>query len=128
MLELSVRLAEDTDRSVLDRLWLMFQHDMSEFRGLLPFPNGAFRDERLQAALHDVDWAAYLLTSGERPVGFAVVRGITAQRRVLNSFFVVRGARRSRIGLRGVQEVVARHPDPWEVAFQDDNVTAARFW
>lgn len=128
MTELTVRLAGDTDRSVLERLWLMFQHDMSEFLEVLPFPDGTFRSDRLQAAFDDTDRAAYLLTSGERPVGFAIVRGLTGRLRVLNSYFVVRGARRTGIGLRGVREVVARHPGPWEVAFQDDNATAVRFW
>jgi hypothetical protein len=35
--------------------------------------------------------------------------------RVLSSFFVVRGARRSGIGLRAVRKIVARHPGRWEV-------------
>lgn len=125
---LCVRSAEDADRPVLERLWLMFQHDMSQFRCSLPFPDGTFRSERLQAAFHEPGWGAYLLTSDERPLGFAIVRGLTSRTRVLNSFFVVRGARRAGIGLRGVQEVVARHPGQWEVAFQDDNVAAVRFW
>ncbi|MUN41161.1 GNAT family N-acetyltransferase [Actinomadura litoris] len=128
MSDLSVRPAGADDRPVLERLWLMFQHDMSQFREVLPFPDGTFRSERLRSALEDADWAAYLLASGDRPVGFALVRGLTGQGRVLNSFFVVRGARRSGFGLRGVQEVVARHPGPWEIAFQDDNLTAVRFW
>ena len=128
MPDLSVRLADAADRQVLERLWLMFRHDMSEFHGALPFPDATFRSERLQAALSDADWAAYLFMSGERPVGFALVRSLTGPKRVLNSFFVVRGARRSGIGLRGVREVVRRHPGSWEVAFQDNNVTAVRFW
>ncbi|MFD8307621.1 hypothetical protein ACFV29_35635 [Streptomyces sp. NPDC059690] len=40
--------------------------------------------------------------------------------RVLNSFFVVRGARREGVGLRAVREVVGRHPSWWEVACQYD--------
>jgi hypothetical protein len=47
---LSVRLATMADRPMLERLWLMFRHDMSEFRGQLPNADGTFRDERLQAA------------------------------------------------------------------------------
>jgi predicted acetyltransferase len=128
MPELSVRPADVTDRPVLERLWLMFFHDWSEFLGSLPNPDGTFRSERLQAAFQDPDWAAYLLTSGERPVGFALVRGLTGPTRVLSAFFVVRGARRTGIGLRGVREVVTRHPGPWEVPFQENNVAAVHFW
>lgn len=37
---LSVRPATAEDRAVLERLWLMFRHDLSEFRGVLPSPTG----------------------------------------------------------------------------------------
>ncbi|OEJ35177.1 GNAT family N-acetyltransferase [Streptomyces subrutilus] len=125
---ISLRLANDADRSVMEHLWLMFRHDLSEFGGQLPRPDGTFRSEWLQAAFTDPDWAPYLLLSGEHPVGLALVRGLGGHTRVLNGFFVVRGARRSGIGIRAVQEVVAKHPGPWEVAFQDANVGAVSFW
>lgn len=128
MSDTTVRLADATDRPVLDRLWPLFQHDLSGFRGVLPHPDGSFRSERLEAAFTDADRAPYLVTSGEHPVGFAFVRGLDGPTRVLSSFFVVRGARRSGIGLRAVREVVTRHPGPWEVAFQDDNPGAVCFW
>jgi predicted acetyltransferase len=128
MPDISVRLAGVADRSVLERLWLMFRHDLSEFGGLLPNPDGTFRSERLQAAFNDANWASYLLMSGERPAGLALVRGLASQTRVLSGFFVVRGARRAGIGLRAAQKVVAKHPGRWEVAFQDANVAAVHFW
>ncbi|MYV97239.1 GNAT family N-acetyltransferase [Streptomyces sp. SID3343] len=128
MVDLSVRRADTEDHAALERLWLMFSHDLSEFRDQLPRPDGTFRNERLRSAVNDPDWAAYLLTLGERPVGFALVRGLSGPTRVMNSFFVVRGAQRTGIGLRAVREVVAEHPGLWEVAFQDDNPTAVRFW
>lgn len=129
MTDVSVRLMNDGDRPAAERLWLMFRHDMSEFQGGLPAPDGSFRSERLRAAFtDDPDWAPYLLVSGAHPVGLALVRALTAPVRVLNTFFVVRGARRSGLGLRAVQQVVARHPGPWEVAFQYQNLAAVRFW
>lgn len=124
-----VRRAGDSDRAVLERLWLMFRHDMSEFAtGALPDPDGSFRDERLRAGLTEPGWAAYLMLSGDRPVGFALVRGVDAETRVLNSFFVVRGARRAGVGWAAVHDVLAHHPGPWEIAFQDTNAKAVRFW
>jgi predicted acetyltransferase len=124
----SVRLATVDDRPLVERLWLMFRHDMAEFDGLLPNPDGTFRSERLDLAFTDPDWAPYLFTIGERPVGFAFVRALTCPTRVLNSFFVMRGARRTGIGLQTVQKVMTRHPGPWEIAFQDNNAAAVRFW
>ncbi|WP_233518100.1 GNAT family N-acetyltransferase [Streptomyces corynorhini] len=106
----------------------MFRHDMSEFHGLLPRADGTFRGDRLRTAFSEPDWVPYLLTSGDSPAGFAFVRGLTGPTRVLNSFFVVRGARRTGIGLRAVREITARHPGPWSVAFQDANSAAVRFW
>jgi predicted acetyltransferase len=124
----SIRPASPADRQVLERLWLMFRHDMSEFRGQLPNADGTFRSERLAAAFEDPDWVAYLVTQGGRPVGFAIVRGLGAPVRVLNSFFVVRGARRAGVGLQAVRDIVGLHPGRWEVAFQDDNPAAVAFW
>ncbi|KUO18392.1 GNAT family N-acetyltransferase [Streptomyces dysideae] len=128
-LKLAIRPATPADRPALERLWLMFRHDMSEFGGQLPNPDGTFRSERLEAAFSgDVDWAAYLVSRGGHPVGFALVRGLSGATRVLNSFFVVRGARRTGVGMRAVRDVVARHPGQWTIAFQDDNTGAVRFW
>lgn len=128
MADVSVRLAAEADRPVLERLWLLFRHDMSEWNGVLPHPDGTFRSERLEAALADADWAPYLLSSGQHPVGFAFVRNLGGPIRVLNSFFVVRGARRAGIGRRAAGRLFALHPGAWEVAFQDANAPAVRFW
>ncbi|WRZ92677.1 GNAT family N-acetyltransferase [Streptomyces sp. NBC_01007] len=125
----TVRRATDDDRPAVERLWLLFRHDLSEFGGQLPGPDGAFRSERLRAAFTDSDeWSPYLFTAGRHPVGFAFVRALTGPTRVLNSFFVVRGVRRTGVGLHAVRDVVARHPGPWTVAFQDGNPGAVRFW
>ncbi|MEV0618951.1 GNAT family N-acetyltransferase [Nonomuraea sp. NPDC050404] len=124
----TVRPASAADRPTVERLWLMFRHDMADFQPGLPNPDGTYHNDRLSSAFEHDDWAAYLFTSGDRPVGFAFVRALSGPARVLNSFFVVRGARRSGIGMRAVREVIARHPGPWEVAFQDGNAKAVSFW
>lgn len=123
-----VRPATPEDRPTVERLWPMFRHDLSEFRGVLPAPDGTFRSEWLASAFTEPGWAPYLMTCGERPAGFAFVRALDGPVRVLNSFFVVRGARRQGIGLRAVREVLQRHPGSWEIAYQHDNPAAVRFW
>jgi predicted acetyltransferase len=129
MSDLVVRRAGQGDRVLLERLWLMFRHDLSEFQGQLPRADGSYRSERLESVLTgDPDWAGYLFHTGDDPVGFAFVRALGKPVRVLNSFFIVRPVRRHGLGLRAVREVIAQHPGPWEVAFQENNATAVRFW
>lgn len=128
MSQVRVCPAESVDRVVLERLWLLFRHDLSEFRGGLPEPDGTYPGDGVEAALGDGDWACYLLASGDRPVGLALVRGLAGPARVMNGFFVVRGARRGGVGMLAAREVIARHPGPWEVPFQDNNPKAVRFW
>lgn len=129
MSDLVVRRAGEADRVVLERLYLMFRHDLSEFQGQLPRPDGSYRSDRLESVLTgDPNWAGYLFHTGENPVGFAFVRALTEPVRVLNSFFLVRPVRRQGLGLRAVQDVLGRHPGRWEVAFQENNETAVRFW
>ncbi len=123
-----LRLATLQDRPAVERLWLMFRHDMSEYQGRLPAADGTFRGEWVESAFTEDGWAVYLLSRGDRLAGFAFVRGLDGPVRVLNSFFVVRGARRGGVGLRAVREVLRRHPGRWEVAFQRDNAGGAAFW
>lgn len=124
----AVRPATAEDRPTVDRLWLMFRHDLSAFRPVLPARDGTFRDVRVESAFSRPGWAPYLFECGTHPAGFAFVRGLDGPVRVLNSFFVVRGARRRGVGLRAVRAVLTRHPGPWEIAFQQDNPSAVAFW
>ncbi|AGJ59534.1 MULTISPECIES: GNAT family N-acetyltransferase [Streptomyces] len=128
MPDISLRLADLADKPTVERLWLMFRHDMSELEGDLPNPDGSFQDDWLHMAFSEPDRAPYLLTSGDRPIGFAFVRGLIGPTRVMNSFFVVRGARRAGTGIHAAQGIVARHPGSWEIAFQDANPGAVQFW
>jgi predicted acetyltransferase len=124
-----VRRANAADRPMVERLWLMFRHDMSEFSGQLPNPDGTFRAERLIAAFEEQGWAGYVFAAArDRPAGFAIVRGLAGPVRVLNSFFVVRSMRRAGVGRRAAGAIVAEHPGPWQVAFQEANAAATRFW
>ncbi|GAA0589008.1 GNAT family N-acetyltransferase [Kribbella sandramycini] len=127
--ELTVRRFGAADRELLERLYLMFRHDLSEFQGQLPRPDGTYRSEWLESALTgDPEWAGYVFHLGENPIGYCLMRALQQPVHVLNSFFVVRPVRRGGLGLRAVREVLAHHPGPCEIAFQDNNETAVRFW
>jgi len=125
---LHITMAQHGDRPVLEQLWTMFRHDMSEFSGTLPDARGRFRQERLDAALDDPGWCAYLLQATDAPVGLVAVRGLGLSVRVISSFFLVRAARRSGYGLAAVEAITAAHPGRWEVAFQGSNHPAVAFW
>ncbi|MFI5623251.1 GNAT family N-acetyltransferase [Nocardioides sp. NPDC051685] len=123
------RLARPEDHPALRHLWLLFGHDMSRFSSTLPFADGTFRSERLDAALRsDPGWRAWILTAGVHPIGFALVRAADQPVRVLNSFFIVAGARRGGLGLQFARAVVSDAPGEWTVAYQDQNRAAALFW
>ncbi|MEU4197862.1 GNAT family N-acetyltransferase [Kribbella sp. NPDC026611] len=124
-----VRRVEPSDRALMERLWLLFRHDLSEFQGQLPAADGTYRSEWLEKVLTgDPEWAGYLIWTGENPVGFCFMRALQQPVHVLNAFFLVRPVRRQGIGLAAVQEVLSHHPGPCEVAFQANNAIAVSFW
>jgi predicted acetyltransferase len=129
MSDLLVRRVQASDRVLMERLWLMFRHDLSEFQGQLPRPDGSYRSERLEDVLKGhPEWAGYLILLGEVPIGFCFMRALRQPVHVLNAFFLVRPVRRRGYGLQAVQEVLSHHPGPCDVAFQGNNETAVRFW
>jgi predicted acetyltransferase/ADP-ribose pyrophosphatase YjhB (NUDIX family) len=127
---LRIRRAEDdADWQVVERLWQLYFHDLSEFRGTTPRPDGTFRRGHLGwYDRGDADRVAYLARQGDRPIGFALVRGLTGGRRFMGEFFVVRSARGSGHARAFAEHVLRAHPGRWDIAFQEENPRAARFW
>jgi predicted acetyltransferase len=76
----------------------------------------------------DPDRCAYLVRHDGALVGFALVRGLSGDTRVMGEFFVVRAARRKRAGYQTALELFRLHPGHWEIPFQEENPGAARFW
>jgi predicted acetyltransferase len=127
MVELRALTEERHD--VVERFWQFFLHDLSEFRDSHPDEHGAFKRRHLEPyLLPDHDRAAYLLEGHTGPIGFAFVYGLTGTVSRLDHFFVVRSQRRAGVGRAAAEATVRRHPGRWEVAFQNENPTAARFW
>ena len=86
---MAVRLERVTPgtRDVVERLWQLYVHDLSEFRGTAPDPDGRFPAGRLPQyvdALDDPDRRSYLLHDDDGLAGFALVRGLVQEPRVLS--------------------------------------------
>ena len=125
-------------RPIVEHLWQLYRHDLSEFRGThgpsgfrgaLPDEDGRFHGRKL-LPFFDVgaDRAVHLFYCGAHPVGFAFVCHLTAEVRLMSEFFVVRGLRGHGVARRAVDELFALYPGEWEIPFQENNVAAARFW
>jgi predicted acetyltransferase len=116
-------------RPVVEHLWQLYRHDLSEFRDSHPGEDGLFHTRPLDPFLRpDPERRGYLFYRDARPVGLALVAGVVKEPRVLHEFFVVRSARREGLGGAAIRELFRLHPGTWEIAFQENNTAAARFW
>jgi predicted acetyltransferase/ADP-ribose pyrophosphatase YjhB (NUDIX family) len=123
-----VRPATDADWPVLERLWQLHRHDLSDTVESVPDAAGLFKTTRLTEYRDEPEhWAHLVLRSG-LPIGFALVRRMGSGAHVLGEFFVVRAVRRTGVGRTAVRAVLETHHGEWMVAFQAGNVAAAAFW
>jgi predicted acetyltransferase/ADP-ribose pyrophosphatase YjhB (NUDIX family) len=127
---LRVGAAVPDEWPVVERLWQLYQHDLSEFRHSAPGPDGRFPPGRLPSYEGDGrgDHLTYLARLGEVPCGFALLRGVGGEERVMGEFFVTRSARGRGTAAAFAADVLRRHPGRWEIPFQDENPRAAAFW
>lgn len=124
----TLRSVRPADLPLVERLWQLYRHDLSEFRGMLPDDRGLFTAGHLPTYLNDADSCGYLICQETRPVGFAFVSGLETQPLHIAEFFVVRAVRRSGVGSLAARQLFAKHAGRWEIAFQEENPGAARFW
>src|SRR6266496_5099299 len=69
----SLRLiATRQQRNIVDRLWQLYHHDLSEFRGYMPDGEGLYEPGRLPTFFEDPDRCGYLIYSGQALAGFAL--------------------------------------------------------
>jgi predicted acetyltransferase len=123
----------DDQWGIVAWLWQLFRHDLATVVDGLPYADGRYRHEWLDEYPKD-DGAGYLAwqphpnTGEDAPVGFALLTGIGTDRCGMRAFFVAPAVRRGGLGRRFALDVIGRHDEPWEIAFQRDNAPAAAFW
>ncbi|GAB3786927.1 GNAT family N-acetyltransferase [Nocardioides ungokensis] len=128
-----VRPVADDQWSVVAWLWQDFRHDLAPAVHGFPYADGRYRHEWLDEypqpdRVGYLAWQPHPNTGEDAPVAFALVRGLDAGGRIMQAFFVVPAARRDGFGRRFAAAVIGRHPGPWEIPFQHDNVGAGHFW
>lgn len=129
----AVRPVGEDQWGIVGWLWQCFRHDLALIVSGLPYADGRYQAREL-ATYPSPDRAGYLAwrphpkTGEDAPVGFALVDGLTGNRRSLTAFWVAPTARRAGLGMQLALDVIARHPGPWAVAFQHGNHQAGVFW
>ena len=114
---------------VVDRLWQLYGHDLSQSRGSLPNALGLFKTAHLEHFRANPDeYPGFLIFYRGAPAGFAFVTGASRTLRTIGEFFVVRAVRRRGVGEYVARTLIERYPGPWEIAFQDNNPGAPEFW
>lgn len=130
---MALRPVADDQWDVVAWLWQDFRHDLAPAVGGLPYADGRYRHEWLDAypapdRHGHLAWEPHPNTGEDAPVGFALVSPGLEREHLMQAFFVVPAARRGGYGTRMAREVVGLHPGGWEIPFQHDNVAAAPFW
>jgi predicted acetyltransferase len=118
----------DGDRTVLERLWQLYKHDLSEFRDSHPDAEGLFKPGHMPFYFGDPNRRPYFIDADTGLAGFALVEGVIEEPRRMGEFFVARSVRRRGVGHDAAIAALRRHPGLWEIAFQEENPGAARFW
>jgi predicted acetyltransferase len=132
--DVDLALATPADSELLANLLELYLHDLSEIFAIEPGADGRFGYPKLPLywSEHERRWA-FLIRSGARPAGFALVtRSSPASEdpEVLDvaEFFVLRRDRRAGIGRRAARMLWDRLPGSWVVRVSDANRAALPFW
>jgi ribosomal protein S18 acetylase RimI-like enzyme len=129
----SVRAVSDDEWTVVAWLWQAFRHDLATVVHGLPYEDGRYQRAPLGAfpspdGVGYLAWRPHPNTGRDAPVGFALVDGLTRDRRSIAAFWVAPAARREGVGRALATRALAGHEGPWSIAFQHDNDGAGAFW
>lgn len=114
-------------------LWQCFRHDLAPIVSGLPYADGRYQPGELAAypkpdGVGYLAWRAHPKTGEDAPIGFALVDGLTSERRSLVALWVAPAVRGEGAGRQLALDVLARHAGPWTICFQHENHRAATFW
>lgn len=125
---IALRPADASMRAVVERLGQLERHDLSQFTGDQPGPDGEFEFPRLSRFFTDADHHAFLIHADGQLAGFCLIRPFDDGASFIHAFFVVRALRRQGVGLAAAIELLRSRRGRWVIAFVEQNAPAARFW
>ncbi len=130
---LQLQRVRESEWAVMRWLWQLFRYDLADVTDAFPYSDGRYQARVLEAT-PSPDLAGYIVwrphpkTTERAPVAFALIDGITGDRRSVVGFWVLPQLRRSGVGRQFALEVLRSHPGPWLIGFQHANASAGSFW
>jgi predicted acetyltransferase len=134
----SVKLASDSERTLIERLSQFYIYDFSEMEP--PGSNAMeFSEEGDYLPLLEIDsyWRvegfhALIIRVKDRLAGFALINTLSGHggkaEHNMAEFFIARKHRRRGVATAAVRQVLARYPGRWEIAVAERNMAARAFW
>lgn len=144
-MQVSLTLTDPTTKFIINNLYPLYLHDLSEIWGWKPNQYGIFEDEEIltlqeQNKLFDIWWSKqtilfpYLIRVDEAPAGFALVATPPYTPHdsdfYLNEYFILRSFRGNGVAETAAVKVLNNHRGTWELQTNptETNRRAQAFW
>ena len=133
MTQVEVVAAALDQKPILANLLELYSHDFSEISDLHLDSDGRFGYEHLPLYWQESNHYPFLIKVNGNLAGFVFVRKgseISGDENIWDvaEFFIVRGYRRHRIGMKAAHEIWRRFPGLWEIRVTHTNTAAQAFW
>ena len=127
-LQIEVVPADPGRRETLRNLMQLYLHDLSEYARDDVDARGRYGYRYLDLYWQEADRFAFLVLVDDAIAGFALVRELAPGVHQMAEFFVLRKYRRHGVGRAVALSLFARFKGRWEVAQEETNLAAQRFW
>ena len=145
-MNIELKLSSDKDAHIIQNLWPLYQHDISEFDGSKPNRHALFGvdDTVSTLAQHAESLRAwwldpqslfpYLILVDGHPAGFNLIAARPRLPQAINAdfvvheFFILHAYRAKGVGEQAAIQGFSRHRGQWEVVTYPTQVRAIAFW
>jgi len=127
-MQVTVEIADASQRDLVESLLQMYLHDLSEFSGVSVSDRGSYEYEYLDLYWTEDSRSAFLIRVAETLAGFALVRTLDRDVIEMAEFFVVRKYRGQGVGRVAAEALFSKFCGTWQVAQHLKNLPAQAFW